>query len=107
MQESEVNRQILVVDDEAAVRTGIAQVLSQQDLAVATAADAAQALAHLARQPFAVVLLDIKLPDMDGMRAAETPPSGLPGHRSHHDHRLPHHCRARWSASSWGPWTTW
>jgi two-component system response regulator AtoC len=67
MQESEVNRQILVVDDEAAVRTGIARVLSQQGLAVATAADAAEALAHLGRQPFAVVLLDIKLPDMNGV----------------------------------------
>jgi len=45
MQARDVNRQVLVVDDEAVVRTGIAQVLSQQDLAVATAADAAQALA--------------------------------------------------------------
>jgi DNA-binding NtrC family response regulator len=68
MPKSEVNRHILVVDDEAVVRTGIAQVLSQQDLAVATAADAAEALAQLARQPFAVVLLDIKLPDMDGVQ---------------------------------------
>jgi len=68
MPKSEVNRHILVVDDEAVVRTGIAQVLSQQGLAAATAADAAEALAQLARQPFAVVLLDIKLPDMDGVQ---------------------------------------
>jgi two-component system, NtrC family, response regulator AtoC len=68
MPRSEVNRQILVVDDEVVVRTGIAQVLSQQDLTVATAADATQALAQLSRQPFAVVLLDIKLPDMDGVQ---------------------------------------
>jgi two-component system response regulator AtoC len=68
MLRSDVNREILVVDDEAVVRTGIAQVLSQQDLAVATAADAAQALAQLAGQRFAVVLLDIKLPDMDGVQ---------------------------------------
>ena len=47
--------------------TGIARVLSQQNLTVATAADATQALAQLARQPFAVVLLDIKLPDIDGV----------------------------------------
>jgi two-component system response regulator AtoC len=67
MQESDFNRQILVVDDETAVRNGIAQVLSRQDLAVTTVADAAQARAQLARQPFAIVLLDIKLPDMDGM----------------------------------------
>jgi len=68
MQASDFSRQVLVVDDDPVVRPGIAQVLSQQDLAVATAADAAQALAHLARQPFAVVLLDIKLPDMDGVQ---------------------------------------
>jgi two-component system, NtrC family, response regulator AtoC len=67
MPRSEVNRQILVVDDEAVVRTGIVQVLSLQDLSVATAADATQALAQLARQAFAVVLLDIKLPDMNGV----------------------------------------
>ena len=68
MQGSDLNRQILVVDDEAAVRTGIAQVLSKQDLVVTTAGDAAQAMAQLARQPFAIVLLDIKLPDMDGVQ---------------------------------------
>jgi two-component system response regulator AtoC len=67
MQESDFNRQVLVVDDEIAVRDGIAQVLTRQDLAVTTVADAAQARAQLARQPFAIVLLDIKLPDMDGM----------------------------------------
>jgi two-component system response regulator AtoC len=67
MQESNFNRQVLVVDDETAVRNGIAQVLTRQDLAVTMVADAAQAQAQLARQPFAIVLLDIKLPDMDGM----------------------------------------
>ena len=67
MQGSEFSRRILVVDDEPAVRTGIAQVLSRQELAVTTAADAAQALEHLARQSFAIVLLDIKLPDLDGV----------------------------------------
>jgi two-component system response regulator AtoC len=65
---NELNRQILVVDDEAVVRTGIAQVLSQQGLAVATAADATQALAQLSHQQFGVVLLDIKLPDMNGVQ---------------------------------------
>ena len=64
---SDVSRQILVVDDEAAVRSGIAQVLSRQGLEVTTAADGAAALAELARRTFAVVLLDIKLPDTDGV----------------------------------------
>ena len=55
MQGSDFNRQILVVDDEASVRSGIAQVLSKQNLLVTTAADAGQAMAQLARQPFAIV----------------------------------------------------
>jgi DNA-binding NtrC family response regulator len=67
MKENDHNRQILVVDDEAAVRTGIAQVLSRQNLKVTAAADAAQTLNELTRQPFAIVLLDIKLPDMSGV----------------------------------------
>jgi two-component system response regulator AtoC len=68
MQQSEVKQRILVVDDEAAVRSGIAQVLSRPDQAVIAAADGAQALEQLARQPFDLVLLDIKLPDMDGVQ---------------------------------------
>jgi DNA-binding NtrC family response regulator len=67
MQESDFNRRILVVDDETAVRNGIAQVLTRQDLMVTTVADAAQAQAQLARRLFAIVLLDIKLPDLDGV----------------------------------------
>ncbi len=68
MQEHEVNRQILVVDDEEAVRSGIAQVLARRQLAVATAASANEALEILNRRPFAIILLDIKLPDIDGIQ---------------------------------------
>jgi len=67
MKENDLNRQILVVDDEEVVRTGVSQVLSRQNLAVTTAADASAGLKELARQAFAVVLLDIKLPDLDGV----------------------------------------
>jgi two-component system response regulator AtoC len=68
MQEREVSRQILVVDDEEAVRSGIAQVLARRQLAVSTAASANEALGVLSRQPFAIILLDIKLPDIDGIQ---------------------------------------
>lgn len=67
MWETDFSRQILVVDDEAAVRSGITQVLSRQKLSVTAVADGAQALEALARQSFGVVLLDIKLPDLDGV----------------------------------------
>jgi DNA-binding NtrC family response regulator len=67
MQDNEVTRQLLVVDDEEAVRSGIAQVLGRGGLNVATAASAGEALEILARQSFAIILLDIKLPDLDGI----------------------------------------
>ncbi|MFP3868391.1 MAG: sigma-54-dependent transcriptional regulator [Desulfobacteraceae bacterium] len=59
--------QILVVDDESVVRTGIAQVLSKQGLEVTTAADGKQALESIAAATPAVVLLDIKMPGPDGV----------------------------------------
>jgi len=76
MPRSDVNRQILVVDDEAVVRTGIAQVLSQQDLAVATAADATQALAQLAHQPLPSSFWTSSCRTWTGC-SSETPPSGF------------------------------
>ncbi|AEB08705.1 two component, sigma54 specific, transcriptional regulator, Fis family [Desulfobacca acetoxidans DSM 11109] len=56
-----------MVDDEPVVRSGIAQVLSGQNLEVRTAADGSQALEMMAAAPPEVVLLDIKMPDLDGI----------------------------------------
>ncbi|OGR08848.1 MAG: sigma-54-dependent Fis family transcriptional regulator [Desulfobacca sp. RBG_16_58_9] len=67
MQENDVSSQVLVVDDEEAVRHGIAQVLGRRQLAVATAASADEALEILNQRPVAIILLDIKLPDVDGI----------------------------------------
>jgi len=67
MQENDVSSQILVVDDEEAVRRGIAQVLGRRQLTVSTAASAHEALEILNQRPFAIILLDIKLADVDGI----------------------------------------
>jgi len=67
MGENDPTKQVLVVDDESAIRQGIAQLLSKQELVVRTAADAKEALAMMAEAPSAIVLLDIKMPDMDGV----------------------------------------
>jgi DNA-binding NtrC family response regulator len=67
MTKADINQRVLVVDDEPAVRHGIAQVLSRQGLVVETAADGQQALEILSRQLFGIVLLDIRMPGLDGM----------------------------------------
>ena len=68
---------ILVVDDEASVRSITAQVLSAYGYRVITAANGAEAVAEFARRPqdIAAVLTDMMMPVMDGactMRALQT-----------------------------------
>lgn len=67
MPPGDFDRQVLVVDDEDAVRAGIAQVLANQGLKVRVAADGRQALEMMAQQPAGIVLLDIKMPEMEGV----------------------------------------
>jgi len=57
---------VLVVDDEVAIRETLAQILGYEDYRVRTAADGPAGLAALRAEPADVVLLDIKMPGMDG-----------------------------------------
>ena len=58
---------ILVVDDEAEIRTSLEEILSEEGYGVASAATAAEAMVLLQDTPYDVVLLDIWLPDRDGL----------------------------------------
>jgi two-component system nitrogen regulation response regulator NtrX len=58
---------ILVVDDEAEIRSSLDEILREEGYGVATAANAADALVRLEDAPYDVVLLDIWLPDRDGL----------------------------------------
>jgi len=58
---------ILVVDDEADIRELVRDILSEEGYAVETAANAAEARAACARQVPDLVLLDIWMPDTDGI----------------------------------------
>jgi signal transduction histidine kinase len=61
---------VLVVDDEYGPRESIAFSLSGE-FAVETADRAKEALVKLRAKPYAAVVLDIRMPEMDGIRALE------------------------------------
>jgi CheY-like chemotaxis protein len=57
---------ILVVDDNAALRENLAEALELEGYQVAVAADGASALARLAEEAFQLVMIDLRMPGMDG-----------------------------------------
>jgi len=57
----------LIVDDEPVVRQAFARILSGDHCIVETADNGQEALRKMAQQPFDVVLLDLKMPGMDGL----------------------------------------
>lgn len=61
---------VLVVDDEYGPRESIAFTLSSE-FTVETAERASEALAKLRSKLFSVIVLDIRMPEMDGIRALE------------------------------------
>lgn len=63
---------VLVVDDEEVIRRGYARTLAGAGCDVATAWDGKAALDALEHHPFDVVLLDLRMPEMDGMTVLRT-----------------------------------
>jgi len=58
---------ILIVDDETEIRESLQTILSEEGYLVTTAATAGEAMTLLRDAPYDVVLLDIWLPDRDGL----------------------------------------
>jgi two-component system response regulator HydG len=61
--------QILVIDDDKAMRDACYQILSRQGYQVELAASARLGLTLLERRSFDVILLDLLMPDLDGLEA--------------------------------------
>lgn len=57
---------ILVVDDEEALRTVLSSELEGEGYVVSSAADGEEAIKILGSQSFHLILLDIKMPNVDG-----------------------------------------
>ena len=58
---------VLIVDDEAEIRESLASILTEEGYLTTSAADATEALALIRDAAYDVVLLDIWLPDRDGL----------------------------------------
>lgn len=58
---------VLVVDDEPTLRLGFAYALSNKFTQVETAASGRQALERLAADSFDVMILDLRMPELDGI----------------------------------------
>jgi len=62
-----MSERILVVDDEAGIRLTLSRILEDEGYDTAGAETAAEAMAQLGREAFDLVLLDVWLPDRDGL----------------------------------------
>jgi len=69
---------ILVVDDELVVRDSLKEWLAEEGYTVAMAASGSEALAALDAGTFHLMLLDIKMPGMDGVEVLERAKSRSP-----------------------------
>jgi len=65
------NERILVVDDDEAVLKSLKGILESEGYGVDTTQEGRQALARFESQSYDLVLLDIKLPDMEGTKLLE------------------------------------
>jgi len=62
-----LHREILIVDDEVGIRELLSEILQDEGYRVATAENAGEARAYRLKQQPALVLLDIWMPDTDGV----------------------------------------
>jgi DNA-binding NtrC family response regulator len=69
---------VLLVDDEADFSTTLAKRLNKRGLLVQTVAGGEQALAVMNSSPVDVVVLDIRMPGMDGLETLEHMKSRFP-----------------------------
>jgi CheY-like chemotaxis protein/signal transduction histidine kinase/CHASE3 domain sensor protein len=65
-------RRVLVVEDDEALRTSVANLLGRRDVEIKTAATVADALQLLAEHSFDCIVTDLALPDQSGFELLET-----------------------------------
>lgn len=69
---AEQHRRVLVVDDDADIRELLVAILRQRNLVVDVAEGGREAIELLREHDYAVVLLDLMMPDIDGFAVLES-----------------------------------
>ncbi len=72
MEETKSKERILVIDDELGLREGCRRALRRHGFQVEVAATGAEGVAHLRQDHFALVLLDVMMPDVSGIELLQT-----------------------------------
>lgn len=62
---------ILLVDDDAGARFALHTILNDLHVAIETASSGEEALARLLKHDFAVIVMDVKMPGLDGFETAQ------------------------------------
>lgn len=70
-QETSATARILVADDDYAIRQLVATIIQRERLRVDSAADGAEAIELLRQNEYAVILLDLMMPRVDGFGVIE------------------------------------
>ena len=71
-----MSQRILVVDDSATVRAQVSAVLAPAGFQVIEAADGVEALERLAAEAVSLMILDVNMPQKNGLEVLESLPEG-------------------------------
>jgi CheY-like chemotaxis protein len=64
-------KRALVVDDDESIRTMLTKIVERQDLDVDTARDGQEAIDRIGQDGYAVILLDLMMPRVDGFQVLD------------------------------------